>query len=217
MSRVIRILRHQPLGALALLAVIAFAAADVSGAADEFLRLGRANMAGSSTRLRNTGDGAPLELVAQPGMPPLRVSNSTLVPRLNAALLGGKPASAFALATAPQLLYITESESVLKAPDETASVGHTKIRATGAGRVIAVAQGWCSVSAGSMLLVAFANGGTSGRTYDAGYDGYCDSVDSAEVKAGDRLSPNASLASFPITPAAHGTFAGTFAVYFQPE
>lgn len=56
--------------------------------------LGKANTASSVSSLSNP-DGTALSLSAKAKSPPLTVSNSVQVPKLNASLLGGDPASAF--------------------------------------------------------------------------------------------------------------------------
>ena len=56
--------------------------------------LGQSNTAGQVSRLSNP-NGTALALASKAGTPPLRVSNSTLVPGLNADLLDGLSSTAF--------------------------------------------------------------------------------------------------------------------------
>lgn len=56
--------------------------------------LGKINKAGGPTSLTNTGTGPALNLTNKPAFPPLKVSSSTKVARLNADLLDGLNASA---------------------------------------------------------------------------------------------------------------------------
>jgi hypothetical protein len=59
--------------------------------------IGRANAATTTTTLTDT-KGTPLSLVAKAGAPALKISNTVKIPNLNAALLGGRAESTFALA-----------------------------------------------------------------------------------------------------------------------
>jgi hypothetical protein len=77
----------------------------VAAAASTAFLVGSTNHEQAGSTLRDTGSGAalrlssshntPLELFGTHGRPPLAVDTSTQVPRLNAGLLDGKPASAF--------------------------------------------------------------------------------------------------------------------------
>lgn len=95
MRRFFDIVRHQYLGALALLIVLGGVAAAATGGN---LKLGASNTADKKTMLQNTGAGPALQLTSKAGQPSLSVSNFVQVPKLNASLLGGKAASAFAVA-----------------------------------------------------------------------------------------------------------------------
>ena len=70
----------------ALLASLSLSADAADGGA---LRIGAHNDAGSTTALVNHGDGAALRLDTRPGAPPLRVSSSRRVTRLNADRVDG--------------------------------------------------------------------------------------------------------------------------------
>lgn len=76
---------------LALFVAMSGTAAAATGGA---FVLGRDNTAGSTSTLTSKA-GAPLRLVAPAGKPPLRVSSTVKVPRLNAARLDGVPARHF--------------------------------------------------------------------------------------------------------------------------
>jgi hypothetical protein len=65
----------------------------VAATGGDFL-LGKSNTATSVSSLANS-KGTALSLTAAPTSPPLKVSNSTQVPSLNASKLGGIPASGF--------------------------------------------------------------------------------------------------------------------------
>lgn len=53
------------------------------------LLLGKGNTASKTTKLKNTGNKAALSLTSKAGQPPLQVSNSTKVTKLNADLVDG--------------------------------------------------------------------------------------------------------------------------------
>ena len=89
----IYVIRHQFLGLLALVLVLG---GYVDAATGGNFVLGRLNTAGTTSVLRNTGTGAALSLKVASGQQPLEVNSSKVVAGLNAALLGGYPASAFA-------------------------------------------------------------------------------------------------------------------------
>jgi hypothetical protein len=65
----------------------------VAATGGDFL-LGKSNTATNVTRLTNT-TGTALSVTAAPTSPPLRVSNSSLIPNLNASYVGNIPASGF--------------------------------------------------------------------------------------------------------------------------
>lgn len=92
-SYLIAAIRRQYFGILAL-ALVLGAAADAATGGN--LVLGRLNTAGTTTTLRNTSDGPALALTVKQGQPPLAVSNSVEVPRLNASRLNGKRSGDFA-------------------------------------------------------------------------------------------------------------------------
>jgi hypothetical protein len=77
---------------LALIVAMSGTAAAATGSA---FVLGRDNTAGRTSSLTSRA-GAPLELVGPAGKPPLWVSSSAKVPRLNASRLDGVPARHFA-------------------------------------------------------------------------------------------------------------------------
>jgi hypothetical protein len=94
--RRIRSLKHRPSAAMlvALTAlIVAMSGTAVAATGGDFL-LGRANTATSLTSLSNS-KGTALALSSADGKPPLTVSTSTQVPKLNASLLNGHPATAF--------------------------------------------------------------------------------------------------------------------------
>lgn len=83
-----------------LVATVAAAAVLVGGAnltsyaaTGRPLVLGKANTANRPTSLTNTGAGPALVLGTRPKAPPLRVTSSTVVPRLNADRVDGKHAA----------------------------------------------------------------------------------------------------------------------------
>ncbi len=233
MHTISRFIRQQFLGALALAGLVVTLAGTATGATGDFLRLGAVNVADQGTRLRNAGDGPALQLLVEPGQPALGVSNSVLVPRLNAAMVGGRRASAFALATsvyskadadaqfvasdAPRVLYYVGRAVFLDPPDEIVTVGKVRVFAPADGEITIRAEGLCSVSMGSMLLVTSVISAGTGHTYHDGYTGPCEAWKSAEVKAGQRVDAGASIASFPLDPPAAGSFSGIVEVVFQPK
>jgi hypothetical protein len=96
MGTILRTLRNQWAGFLALFIVLASVAGAATG---DVFRLGGRNAADRTTALRNTGDGAALEFVVEPGEPPFSVSSSGLVQRLNSFFLQGKTPGDFAPAS----------------------------------------------------------------------------------------------------------------------
>ena len=111
MRRLVNLIRGQFLGAIALGLVLSGGAYAATGG--NFI-LGRSNETDSTTTLKNTGAGPALDLKVQTGTPPLKVSSTKQVRKLNASLLGGNPASNFApaknspnylSADGPQVLY----------------------------------------------------------------------------------------------------------------
>ena len=91
-----RAIAHVPSPATAISIVALFIA--LSGTAyaatgGNFI-LGKANSANSLSKLSNSA-GTALSLSSKAGTPPLSVSNSVQVPKLNATFLGGNPASSF--------------------------------------------------------------------------------------------------------------------------
>lgn len=94
MQTIARIIRQQVLGAIALLVVLG--GVGVAATGGDF-KLGSSNTADRKSVLENTGNGPALQLKSKAGQPPLAVSNTVQVPRLNASLLQGKPANTFAV------------------------------------------------------------------------------------------------------------------------
>lgn len=80
------------LGVAALVTVGLNAAA--YGATGGTFLLGKDNVAGQTTKLRNTGDGAALSLRTKPGAPPLAVTSGAKVLKLNADKVDGVSAEA---------------------------------------------------------------------------------------------------------------------------
>ena len=80
------------LGAAVLVGGVNIAAYAATGG--NFL-LGKSNSAGKTTTLTNTGKGAPLSLKGRASAPPLTVSSSRKVAKLNADKLDGKDSTAF--------------------------------------------------------------------------------------------------------------------------
>jgi hypothetical protein len=73
--------------------VVALSGTSYAATGGTFL-LGRANSATALSSLSNS-KGTALQLSSKPGTPPLTVSNSVQVPKLNASELGGSPAAGF--------------------------------------------------------------------------------------------------------------------------
>lgn len=96
MRTIVKTIRQQYLGAFALVILLGGVAAAATGGN---LKLGASNTADKKTVLQNTGTGPALQLTSKSGQPPLSVGNTVQVPKLNASLLGGKAASAFAAAS----------------------------------------------------------------------------------------------------------------------
>jgi len=87
---------RRPSAALAISLIALFFAMSgtaVAATGGDFL-LGKSNTATNVTRLTNT-TGTALSVTAAPTAPPLRVSNSALIPNLNASYVGNIPASGF--------------------------------------------------------------------------------------------------------------------------
>ncbi|HUR77858.1 MAG TPA: hypothetical protein VMZ22_07915 [Acidimicrobiales bacterium] len=78
--------------AISILALIVAMTGTAAAATGGTFILGKANSAGATTALTNTGSGPALSLTAKAGQPALSVSNSIQVPKLNASTLGGKTA-----------------------------------------------------------------------------------------------------------------------------
>lgn len=93
MRFILRVLRQQFIGVLAVAALLAAAASAATGGP---VLLGKSNSATNPTVVQNTGPGAALDLKAKAGQPALKVNSNRLVPRLNADLLDGQSAGAFA-------------------------------------------------------------------------------------------------------------------------
>ena len=68
--------------------------------------LGKINKAGKATTFQRTKTGPPVNLVAKPGSAPLAVNSSTQVANLNADLLDGVDAGAFARKQAPVNVHV---------------------------------------------------------------------------------------------------------------
>ena len=86
--------RPAPATAISLIALLfAMSGTAVAATGGDFI-LGKANTASSVSSLTNT-KGTALSLSSTPTTPPLTVSNSVQVPKLNASELGGTPASGF--------------------------------------------------------------------------------------------------------------------------
>jgi hypothetical protein len=86
--------RPSPATAISLVALVfAMSGTAVAATGGDFI-LGKANTASSVSSLTNT-KGTALSLSASATAPPLKVSNSVQVPKLNASELGGIPASGF--------------------------------------------------------------------------------------------------------------------------
>jgi hypothetical protein len=86
--------RPSPATAISVAAlVVALSGTGYAATGGTFL-LGRANKASAVSSLSNS-NGTALRLSSKHGTPPLTVSNSTRVPRLNASELGGLPATRF--------------------------------------------------------------------------------------------------------------------------
>lgn len=93
MRTIVRTIRHQWIGVIALLMVSGALASAATGG--NFL-LGKSNTADKPTVLTNSATGATLDLRAKAGQPALKVNSNKLVSKLNADLLDGKSSSAFA-------------------------------------------------------------------------------------------------------------------------
>lgn len=70
------------------------------------LILGKANYANGPTSITRTGAGAALTVYSRPGRPPIRVNRPVKAPNLNADLLDGKHASAFATKRSPVQVHV---------------------------------------------------------------------------------------------------------------
>lgn len=155
-----RILQRKPSLAMMISLIALFFAMSgtaVAATGGSFL-LGKSNTATSITSLTNT-KGTALSLSSSSGTPPLRVSNSVQVPKLNASELGGKPASAFLPATgtaanASQLGGIAASGFMQG--DGSVSGGRNSVAGTGSVTV---------ASAPGSHLVGNCDIGTSGSTF----------------------------------------------------
>jgi len=77
-----------PAAAIGLAGMIVFGVGVADAANGDNLVIGHANRASATTTLKDS-KGTPLSLVAPKGKAPLHVSNTTEVPRLNSALVGG--------------------------------------------------------------------------------------------------------------------------------
>ena len=80
--------------------------------------LGKINKAGKATTFQRTKAGPPVSLVARPGSAPLAVNSSAQVANLNADLLDGVDAGAFARKQAPVNLHVAPPD-----PDRSVPVG----------------------------------------------------------------------------------------------
>jgi hypothetical protein len=83
-----------PATAIAIVALFVALSGTAYAATGGNFILGKANSATAVSSLSNSA-GTALSLSSKAGTPPLSVSNSVQVPKLNAALLGGNPASSF--------------------------------------------------------------------------------------------------------------------------
>lgn len=88
--------KRQWLGGLALAVAVTGTSLAATG---QFAHLGALNTADKPTVIQNTGVGTALDLKVTAGQIPLRVNSSVAVPKLNAALLAGKPARKYAPAS----------------------------------------------------------------------------------------------------------------------
>lgn len=97
MRFLVRAARRQTLGLIGLLVGISGLAAAATG---EPLLGGRSNSVSAPTTLTNSGAGPALDLRSKAAAPPLKVSSTKKVRKLNADLLDGKHAKSFAAAGA---------------------------------------------------------------------------------------------------------------------
>lgn len=211
MSAILEIVRNQFLGALALLLVIS---GGVYAATGQPLKLGLLNKADLPTVVQNTDVGAALELRTRAGQPPLKVTSTRLVRRLNAAKLGGKPAGAFAARTSvytkdqsdaryledlgPRLLKVVSTRGL------TGVLLDTAVKAPGDGKIVLLASG-AQFSAGTAMYLTV--GDYKVPNVCAGTVEFCTSASSDDVSAGADIAIKAEFAS---------PFDGVLLVFFQP-
>lgn len=178
MRRLIIFIKRQSLGAASLALILGGVAYSRTG---DPLRLGLVNKANQPTIVENTDVGPALELRTRRGQPPLRVNSTRLVPRLNAAKLGGRAPGAFALKSAVYsrgesdarygsldgsrvLLVVSHLESdggqreFIKRTVTAPGNGRISIVAT--GQVIAPG-GFLQVEVGSSIKVGFCHSGAT--------------------------------------------------------
>lgn len=119
MTHLRALLRQQYVGLVALVLTVSGLAAAATG---QPAILGRSNSSDKPTVLASTGNGPVLTLRAKAGQPALKVNSNKLVGKLNADLLDGKHASAFATAGSGY----TKTESDAKYLDATEAYSRTE-------------------------------------------------------------------------------------------
>ncbi len=130
MKTLTRVVRQQFLGPIALLIVVGGVATAATG---QNFKLGLLNTEDKKSILRNTGNGPALDLQVKAGQAPLTVSSNKVVPKLNASLLQGKVASAFAAAGSSYTKAESDGKYALDAAAYTKAQSDAKYALTGAG------------------------------------------------------------------------------------
>ncbi len=150
--------------ALALVLVVLMATDYVAMAATgKPLILGKVNKSGKTTTIKST-KGAALSLKAKPGQPPLKVNSTTVVPNLNAGLVGGKSAAELGVRTRVYRMDL---------PNATRTEFTMTIPAVPAGTYLATIDGWIYAPAGHMFCYLRApGGGDRPQDYIEGTDGF---------------------------------------------
>ncbi len=128
MRSILVAIRAQWMGFLALV----LTTTAITAAAPKVLNLGVNNTAPATTTLVNQGNGAALNLKVKAGQPPLAVNSNKVVPKLNASLLGGKAASAFAAAGASYTKTQSDAKYALTDAGYTKAQSDAKYLAAGA-------------------------------------------------------------------------------------
>lgn len=211
MKRLIRIAKQQFLGATALAIVLAGGAYAATG--QNFI-LGRSNEADTTTTLKNTGAGPALDLKVKTGTPPLKVSSTKQVRKLNASLLGGNPPSNFAPAKNSPNYLSSDGPQVLYADGGTQTANGTLLLNSfgvpSNGRLTILVTGTCTVAAATHFVQMSVDGDSRSQSQPG--DSGC-----AFTYTWDVTGPDVVDVEVTYSQSQAATFYSAVTVFFQPS